>query len=71
MMWLKSLARWYNFTIYDHRNGEDGFAAAFDGAPNGRVVQQPNQCDETTGYLAPYRVPLGFWAPTNLGAFGK
>jgi len=40
-----------NFTVYDHRSGEDGFRRKFGQWPNGRVVEQPNQCDEATGYL--------------------
>ena len=49
LLWLKTLND-SRFTIYDHRG--DGFAAAFGPATNGAVVEQPNQCDEATGYLA-------------------
>ena len=49
LLWLKS-PNDSNFTIYDHRR--DGFAAEFGPATNGAVVEQPNQCDEATGYLA-------------------
>ena len=52
LMWLKNLSGLYRFTVYDKRNGEDGFAAAFGPASSGEVVELPNVCDETTGYLA-------------------
>ena len=51
---LAFLKEWsdFNFTIYDHKNGADQFALKFGTAPNGRVVEQMNQCDEASGYLA-------------------
>ena len=51
LLWLKNMTD-YRYTIYDKRNGEDGFAAAFGPASNGEVIELPNVCDETTGYLA-------------------
>eukprot|EP00937_MAST-01D_sp_MAST-1D-sp2_P006434 g6434.t1 len=51
LQWLKDM-RNYTFTIYDKRNGADGFRAAFGPAPNGVVVPQPNQGDEAAAYLA-------------------
>lgn len=42
----------FNFTVYDHRNGTDNFKSKLGPSKNGRVVYQPNQCDEATGYLS-------------------
>ena len=42
----------FNFTVYDHRNGADNFESKLGPSENGRVVYQPNQCDEATGYLS-------------------
>ena len=51
---LRVLKDWsdFDFTIYDHKNGEDNFRAEFGDAMNGKVVEQTNQCDEASVYLS-------------------